>query len=75
MTKQVQLSDDAYTRLAAEKRQGESFSDVVLRLTRKAPLRLDLDRTEAEVQAHERLLREMEDLNERTAPKPWRPPR
>lgn len=33
MTKQVQLSDDAYERLAARKRKGESFSDVVRRLT------------------------------------------
>lgn len=33
MTKQVQLSDDAYERLRTRKRPGESFSDVVLRLT------------------------------------------
>lgn len=33
MTKQVQLSDDAYERLRARKRAGESFSDVVRRLT------------------------------------------
>jgi predicted CopG family antitoxin len=32
-TKTVSLSDDAYERLAAEKREGESFSDVVRRLT------------------------------------------
>lgn len=32
MTKQVQLSDKAYTFLRASKREGESFSDVVLRL-------------------------------------------
>ena len=32
-TKTVSLSDDAYERLAAEKRESESFSDVVRRLT------------------------------------------
>lgn len=32
-TKTVSLSDNAYERLAAEKREGESFSDVVCRLT------------------------------------------
>lgn len=31
MTHQVQLSDAAYTRLKALKKEGESFSDVVLR--------------------------------------------
>ncbi len=31
----VTLSDDAYTTLAALKREGESFSDVVRRLARK----------------------------------------
>lgn len=34
MVRQVQLSDEAYARLAALKRGGDSFSDVVLRLTR-----------------------------------------
>jgi len=40
MTKMVQLSDAAYQRLKAQKRKGESFSDVVLRL---APGRSLLD--------------------------------
>ncbi len=35
MTKMVQLADDAYSRLKANKRPGESFSDVVRRLTRR----------------------------------------
>ncbi|HLE97839.1 MAG TPA: antitoxin VapB family protein [Candidatus Thermoplasmatota archaeon] len=34
MARQVQLADEAYARLSALKRDGESFSDVVLRLTR-----------------------------------------
>jgi predicted CopG family antitoxin len=32
-TKTISLSEDAYDRLAAAKREGESFSDVVRRLT------------------------------------------
>jgi len=40
MAKTVQLSDEAHARLAAEKRERESYSDVVLRLTgEKDPLR------------------------------------
>ena len=38
MTKPVQLSDEAYDRLKMTKRPGESFSDVVLRLTGRASL-------------------------------------
>ena len=34
MARQVQLADEAYARLAALRKSGESFSDVVLRLTR-----------------------------------------
>jgi len=32
-TKTISLADDAYERLKAEKEEGESFSDVVRRLT------------------------------------------
>lgn len=32
-TKTISLSEDAYERLRAEKREGESFSDVVRRIT------------------------------------------
>lgn len=35
-TKTINLSDDAYARLAGLKREGESFTDVVNRLTGKA---------------------------------------
>lgn len=37
-TKTISLADDAYERLKAEKREGESFSDVVRRLTNSANL-------------------------------------
>lgn len=40
-TKTVNLTEDAYGRLASLKREGESFSDVVNRLTAKHAL-LDL---------------------------------
>lgn len=36
MTKQVAFSNDAYAALRKEKREGESFSDLVLRLMRDA---------------------------------------
>ena len=65
MTKPVQLSDEAYARLAAQKRPGESFSDVVLRLTGKGTL-LDLaklGRSKKELDAHERMLAEMHRLD------------
>lgn len=34
----IAVTDAAYARLAAEKRHGESFTDVILRLTRKRKL-------------------------------------
>lgn len=34
MTKTISLSEEAYRALAAHKREGESFSDVALRLSR-----------------------------------------
>ncbi len=37
-TKTISLADDAYERLQAAKREGESFSDVVRRLTSGANL-------------------------------------
>lgn len=39
MTKVVQLSDEAYGFLRNLKREGESFSDVVLRLAKRGDLR------------------------------------
>ncbi|MWG34415.1 antitoxin VapB family protein [Halomarina oriensis] len=36
-SKNISLREDAYERLAAQKREGESFSDVVLRLTADDP--------------------------------------
>ena len=38
MTKVVQLADDAYEALARQKREGESFSDVVRRTFPRRPL-------------------------------------
>ncbi|MFQ6061183.1 MAG: antitoxin VapB family protein [Thermoplasmata archaeon] len=36
MTKTISLSDDAYARLAKLKKEGESFSDVVIKLSEQA---------------------------------------
>jgi predicted CopG family antitoxin len=66
MTRQVQLSEDAYARLAALKRPGESFSDVVLRVAPKPDLVEVLGRlrrTPGEIEAHYRLLDEMNSLD------------
>lgn len=60
MTKMVQLADDAYDRLQAAKRPGESFSQVVRRLTRKKGSLLDLamlGRSEKDRDAHAELVR------------------
>ncbi len=37
-TKTISLTEEAYRRLKARKRRGESFSGVVLRLTARRPL-------------------------------------
>lgn len=37
-TKTLSITEAAYERLAAEKRPGESFTDVILRLTKKRSL-------------------------------------
>ncbi len=37
-TKTISLSDEAYARLKRDKKEGESFSDVVLRLTGRQDL-------------------------------------
>ncbi len=37
-TKTISISDDAYSRLKAEKREKESFTDAVIRITRKRSL-------------------------------------
>lgn len=64
MTRQVQLSDEAYERLRAEKRDGESFSDVVLRLTGKKSLAsFRTGRSKKEIRAHQAMLREMAELD------------
>lgn len=63
MAKTVQLSDEAYGRLAALKREGESFSDVVNRLVRErknpaALLELKGPRDYYDVEALRRVSRE-----------------
>jgi predicted CopG family antitoxin len=66
MTKPVQLSDAAYARLAALKQPGESFSDVVLRTVPRPSLVEALaknPRTNEEIEAHYRLLDEMNRLD------------
>lgn len=70
MTKMVQLSDEAYARLKAQKRKGESFSDVVVRITAQgASLRdlVSLGRSPEEIRAHERMVQEMDRLDRRDA--------
>lgn len=53
MTKMVQLSDDAYRRLRSRKKEGESFSDVVVRLAGDGDLAsLAGLRTSDEIQKH-----------------------
>lgn len=64
MTRQVQLSNEAYERLKAAKKDGESFSDVVLRLTGKKSLAsFRTGRSKKEILAHLRMVREMADLD------------
>lgn len=62
MTKVVQFSDDAYRRLKARKRKGESFSDVVKRLTTRTTL-ADLEGTMTPAQASraKRLIRQADE--------------
>lgn len=62
-TKTVNLSEDAYTRLKNLKEEGESFSDVVNRLTGKYAL-LDLVGTLTEEEA-ERFRRAARDVDRR----------
>ena len=38
MTKTISVTDDAYEVLTREKRDGESFTDVIIRLTKRARL-------------------------------------
>ena len=38
MTKTISVTDDAYEALTREKRDGESFTDVIIRLTKRARL-------------------------------------
>lgn len=54
MTKTIGLSDDAYDRLAALKQEGESFSDVVRRLTGGPLLRELAGSMDAETAEHYR---------------------
>lgn len=65
MTKPVQLSDEAYRRLAVRKRAGESFSDVVLRLTRRGSLAdlSTLGRPKAEIRRHAREIARIDELD------------
>ncbi len=72
MTKLVQLSEEAYSRLKQAKRVGESFSQAVNRILGTIPGRLPLAdamaeigswRTDADRAEHLRLLKEMDDLD------------
>ncbi|HLE96866.1 MAG TPA: antitoxin VapB family protein [Candidatus Thermoplasmatota archaeon] len=65
----VQFSDEAYRRLAAEKRKGESFSDVVLRILPRGSLSelWKLGRSSEEIEAHVRMLEEATALDQADA--------
>jgi predicted CopG family antitoxin len=64
MTKVVQLSEEAYGLLKNLKREGESFSDVVVRLTRKGDLRaLHKVVTTKEARDMERSIRDIDKLD------------
>ena len=67
MTHQVQLSDPAYERLKAQKKKGESFSDVVLRAIGRPSLLEALAKlprmTDKEYHAWEQTRREMRALD------------
>lgn len=64
MTRVVQLSDAAYARLRSLKRGDESFSDVVLRLTKRGTLKgLRGLSTKAELDAAERMIAEADSLD------------
>ncbi len=69
MTKQVQLSDEAYARLKRAKRPGDSFSDVILRAFPDGSLAelAMLGRTDEEMDEHLRLIREARRDDERSA--------
>lgn len=70
MTRPVTLSEAAFAALKKEKRNGESSSDVILRLIRDSPdrkdparfLRMRLKRR-ISIEEHERLLNEMRELD------------
>lgn len=68
MSKSIRLSEDAYERLAAHKREDETFSDVVLRLAGERSLTelagiLDDDQADAMREAvEERRARRSDDL-------------
>lgn len=63
-TKTINLSEDAYSRLKALKREGESFSDVVNRLTGKHAM-LDLVGILSDEEADD-LREHVQELRERT---------
>ena len=68
MGKMIQVSQEAYNRLAAAKRKGESFSDVVLRILNPPTKRLPLQglqnlMTPAERARADQWLREADELD------------
>lgn len=68
MTKMVQLSEEAYRLARAAKRNGESFSDLIIRLVRNSERRIPLQgfksmRTDAERDAHLRWIEETDALD------------
>lgn len=65
MTKMVQLSDAAYRKLSMAKRKGESFSDVVIRITGRRRSLRDLAElgTPDEAERHLAWIREIDRMD------------
>lgn len=68
-SKTISLSDEAYAKLKAEKKSGESFSDVVKRLTgRKSLLEFAgtwRDASEEKIEAVKEIMRKEREISER----------
>lgn len=64
-TKQVRLDEDVYAKIADKKREGESFSDAIDRLTDDWRLsEWSTGRTDGEIEAHRAAIEDVEEQTE-----------